>query len=125
MVVVSIDVQVACDSAGVPLIDDIHDWVEAAVVAAGAHKTGPVEIAVRIVDAGEMQLLNGRYRQQDKPTNVLSFAADDSAYLEYVHLGDLVICAPVVEREAREPVDGFIHPTKKGWIITMTEHLIW
>src|SRR5690606_24067449 len=42
------------------------------------------------------------YRHQDKPTNVLSFPADIPAELNLPLLGDLVICAPVVEREAME-----------------------
>ena len=103
MVAASVDVQVACDSAGVPSSDDIHDWVEAAIVAAGAYNTGTVEVAVRVVDTGEMQVLNGRYRRQDKPTNVLSFEAGEIHGLPEDAprvLGDVVVCAPVVAAEA-------------------------
>lgn len=56
------------------------------------------EITVRIVDTPEGQQLNRAYRQKDYPTNVLTF---DYAQ-EPVVLADLVLCAPVVEREARE-----------------------
>ena len=56
------------------------------------------EITVRIVDTEEGQQLNRAYREKDYPTNVLTF---DYAQ-EPVILADLVLCAPVVEREARE-----------------------
>ena len=56
------------------------------------------EMAVRIVDTEEGQQLNRAYRQRDYATNVLTF---DYAQ-EPVILADLVLCAPVVEREARE-----------------------
>ena len=58
----------------------------------------PAEIAVRIVDAEEGQALNREYRQQDHATNVLTF--------DYQHdpvvIADLILAAPIVEREARE-----------------------
>lgn len=56
------------------------------------------EIAVRIVDADEGQTLNRDYRQKDYPTNVLTF---DYA-TEPIVMADLVLCAPVVAREAAE-----------------------
>ena len=56
------------------------------------------EITVRIVDADEGQALNRDYRHKDYATNVLTF---DYAQ-EPVVTADLVLCAPVVEREARE-----------------------
>ena len=63
------------------------------------------EIAVRIVDAEEIQTLNKLYRQQDKATNVLSFPAGEYAGLpdEAARaLGDVVVCASVVANEASE-----------------------
>jgi probable rRNA maturation factor len=44
--------------------------------------------------------LNSQYRNQDKPTNVLSFPADLPAELELPDLGDIIICAEIVEQEA-------------------------
>ena len=58
----------------------------------------PGEIAVRIVDAEEGQALNKEFRGKDYATNVLTF---DYSH-EPVVGADLVICAEVVEREARE-----------------------
>jgi probable rRNA maturation factor len=59
---------------------------------------GPGEIAVRIVGAEEGQALNRQYRGKDYATNVLTFDYGR----EPVVSADLVLCAPVVEREARE-----------------------
>lgn len=67
----------------------------AALAGAGAGAGG--EVTVRIVGAAESRALNRRYRGKDRPTNVLSFP-----YGEPGVLGDLVVCAPVVNREARE-----------------------
>jgi probable rRNA maturation factor len=58
----------------------------------------PAEIAVRIVGEDEAQALNRQYRGRDYPTNVLTF---DYAREPWVS-ADLVLCGPVVEREARE-----------------------
>ena len=69
----------------------VSRWMRAALEA-------PAEIAVRIVDADEGQALNRDYRGKDYATNVLTF---DYAR-EPVVQADLVLCAPVVEREARE-----------------------
>ena len=56
------------------------------------------EITVRIVDADEGQALNREYRKKDYATNVLTFDYQQ----EPTVMADLVLCAPVVEREARE-----------------------
>ncbi len=59
---------------------------------------GPAEITVRVVDAQEGLSLNREYRSKDYATNVLTF---DYSH-EPVVMADLVLCAPVVEREAQE-----------------------
>ncbi|MDP2255264.1 MAG: rRNA maturation RNase YbeY [Polaromonas sp.] len=56
------------------------------------------EITVRIVDAEEGQALNRDYRGKDYATNVLTFDYTQAPYVT----ADLVLCAPVVEKEARE-----------------------
>ena len=56
------------------------------------------EITVRIVDAEEGQKLNLAYRKKDYATNVLTFDYQQ----EPTVMADLVLCAPVVEREAQE-----------------------
>ena len=93
---ITIDLQNVSNSLSVPDIQLITDWVNSALTA----DYGVLEQTIRIVDEIESQQLNKTYRAQDKPTNVLSFPADESDYLDYLHLGDLVICAPIVEQEA-------------------------
>ena len=66
-------------------------WLKAALEA-------DAELTVRIVDAEEGQTLNRDYRQRDYATNVLTF---DYAQ-EPVVMADLILCAPVIEREAAE-----------------------
>ena len=66
-------------------------WIKAALETDG-------EITVRLVDAQEGQALNRDYRHKDYATNVLTF---DYAQ-EPVVCADLVLCAPVVAREAQE-----------------------
>jgi probable rRNA maturation factor len=62
------------------------------------------EMTIRIVDEKEMTTLNATYRHKNKPTNVLSFPVDlpNDISLDVPLLGDLVICATVVNQEARE-----------------------
>jgi probable rRNA maturation factor len=62
------------------------------------------ELTLRIVGAAESRALNKRYRGKDKPTNVLSFVPSPVVGESQGEgaLGDLVLCAPVIAREARE-----------------------
>ncbi|MBM3117577.1 rRNA maturation RNase YbeY [Jeongeupia naejangsanensis] len=92
--------QVATDAAGLPGKAQLKTWMDAAL--RPGVKTA--EITVRIVDAEEGQQLNRDYRGKDYATNVLTFTFDDDMpAVEGLPLfGDLVLCAPVVEREAQE-----------------------
>jgi probable rRNA maturation factor len=58
------------------------------------------ELGIRVVGSRESRLLNERWRGRAKPTNVLSFPASPGP--GFRQIGDLVVCAPVVAREARE-----------------------
>ena len=60
------------------------------------------EVTIRIVDVDEMTELNALYRHKGGPTNVLSFPAPDEVKAAMNVLGDIVICADVVNREADE-----------------------
>jgi probable rRNA maturation factor len=60
------------------------------------------EVGIRVVGTAEGRRLNRDFRGKDRPTNVLSFPALPGAPDSGRFLGDLVICAPVVAREARE-----------------------
>lgn len=61
------------------------------------------ELTIRIVDEQESQQLNLQYRGKDKPTNVLSFPSEVPEFIteemEFPLLGDLIVCAQVVNRE--------------------------
>lgn len=58
------------------------------------------EVYIRVVDEEEMQALNTQYRHQPKPTNVLSFPFEPPPEVTSNYLGDIIICAQVVDREA-------------------------
>lgn len=95
-----IDIQNASTCEQIPSEDAFKHWVIAALE--GAKCELDKELTVRIVDEAESQSLNLQYRGKDKPTNVLSFPADLPPEVEIPLLGDLVICAQVVQREADE-----------------------
>ena len=103
---VNVELQVACRAATIPNDDDIRGWIEDALRASGSAADGACEVVVRVIDERESRALNYRFRHKDKPTNVLAFPAgeDEAGWPGAASrpLGDLAICAPVVEREARE-----------------------
>lgn len=101
-----LDLQLACQAKRLPSEADFQRWIEAAYAELD-NVNG--EITVRVVDAQESQRLNCQYRGKDKPTNVLSFPFEAMVGIEYTLLGDLVICAPVVEREAAEQGKPLMH----------------
>lgn len=117
---VQLDVAVgyALPRRGVPASTSFRKWVAAALQG----RIREANLAIRIVDIKEGRALNHHYRGKDYATNVLSFPADlpeglpDGVRLPL--LGDLVICAPVVAREAREqtkPVNAhYAHLTVHG-----------
>ncbi|MGD8483720.1 MAG: rRNA maturation RNase YbeY [Thioalkalispiraceae bacterium] len=94
---ITVDVQ-RIMSAG-PTEQQVQDWVETVLKA--ENKTD-AELTVRIVDENESAALNQEYRNKRGATNVLSFPFECPEEVELNLLGDLVICAPVVEREARQ-----------------------
>jgi probable rRNA maturation factor len=83
---------------GIPAAKSFRRWVQAALDGRIHH----ADLAIRIVDGKEGRAFNRHYRGKDYATNVLSFPADLPEGVKLPLLGDLVICAPVVEREARE-----------------------
>jgi probable rRNA maturation factor len=81
-----------------PALANIEQWVGSAI----AQRMDEAEISIRITDREEISELNKTYRNKDGATNVLSFPADLPEALQLPLLGDLVICAPVVEDEAQQ-----------------------
>ncbi len=91
-----VDLQIATADDCIPSEQQFETWVRAALPADKQN----AELTIRIVGTVESQTLNSQYRHKDSPTNVLSFPSDLPPELELPLLGDLVICAPVVESEA-------------------------
>lgn len=114
-------VQRVVTARGLPSATSLRSFARAALPARHG------EVTIRIVDEAESRALNHGYRGKDKPTNVLSFHGDDwggphptvgsadgpplsrkrardagRRFAASPILGDLVICAPVVAREALE-----------------------
>ena len=95
---VEIDIQRVSDAPEQPAAKKYKKWVKAAL---SGHRQ-QAELTIRLVDEAESRQLNREYRGRDKATNVLSFPLDAPAYVDSHLLGDLVICAPLVRREAQE-----------------------
>ena len=94
-----IDLQLAVSVQQIPTKDMFQVWADAAAAACGCDDK---ILTVRVTDEKEIAELNHRYRYKTGPTNVLSFPFDDPPGVVTDILGDLVICAPVVQREAAD-----------------------
>ncbi|WP_434112427.1 rRNA maturation RNase YbeY [Methylocaldum sp. GT1TLB] len=93
---ISVEVQHATVRQWVPEDGKFLHWASAAA------KREDAELVIRIVDETESVELNEHYRHKAGPTNILSFPFEVPEGVPNQLLGDLVICAAVVEREARE-----------------------
>lgn len=95
-----IDIQLIADKTLVPKKSLLRKWAKTAL----NRKIDSAEVTIRIVDVDEMTELNSTYRHKQGPTNVLSFpfSAPEGIDFDVPLLGDIVICAPVVNREAQE-----------------------
>lgn len=85
----------SCDS--VPDDENFRLWAQTALEGQGSQ-----HLTIRIVDHEESAALNSRYRSRHGPTNVLSFPVELPEVVDLPLLGDIVICAPLVEAEAKE-----------------------
>jgi probable rRNA maturation factor len=103
---IRLDVSVgyALPRTGLPAAVSFRRWVAAALDG----RIREADLAIRLVDAKEGRALNRHYRGKDYATNVLSFPAEVAEGVKLPKgvkmplLGDLVICAPVVAKEARD-----------------------
>lgn len=91
-----IEVQMACAAMGAPEADAMASWAGATM---DAERAGRRALCLRVVDEDEMRALNNRWRGRDSSTNVLAFPGPEGA-VAGAPLGDVVLCAPVVAREA-------------------------
>lgn len=96
-----LDLQLASEVEGLPSAAEFEHWASAALDGRRQRAT----LTIRVVDPEESRALNLQYRGRDKPTNVLSFPFDlppgigpDDPIADL--LGDLIVCADVVRREA-------------------------
>lgn len=86
-------IQYAVDKTGLPDRSQLRLWAKAALLQ-------PAEVTLRLVDAEEGRQLNRDYRGKDYATNVLTF--DYGSEATHILGGDIVLCAPVITREAAE-----------------------
>jgi probable rRNA maturation factor len=111
----AVEVQFACSRRGVPHVRSFAQWAQQTFVSQvrsdRKNALKQAEVTIRIVGIAEGRRLNRQWRERDYATNVLSFPAmqfregrllKQPAESAAGMLGDLVICAPVVTREARE-----------------------
>jgi probable rRNA maturation factor len=102
-----VDLQIACsETADIPQVNDIQYWCNTVLKDQGLSDK---EITIRLVDKDESQQLNACYRNKDKPTNVLSFPFEAPEHVNIDLLGDLVICVPVMTKEAKEQDKDIMH----------------
>ncbi|MGO4550524.1 rRNA maturation RNase YbeY [Lysobacter sp. 2RAF19] len=93
-----VSVEYALPRLGLPAAVSFRKWVGAALKG----RIREADLAIRIVGTKEGRALNRHYRGRDYATNVLSFPAELPEGVVLPLLGDIVLCAPVIAREARE-----------------------
>ena len=89
----NIDVQIATRLKGIPTERTFRKWLSEALPKSA-------ELTLRVVNAAEARKLNSAFRGKDYATNVLTFVYHEKK--SPILLGDIVLCAPIVAREARE-----------------------
>ena len=94
---INLDVLTEVNAPGLPDHDLVEKWVAAAL---DGYPEDEVDLSLRIVDEAEITVLNREFRGKDGPTNVLSFPAETMPGVDHKILGDIAVCAPVVQEEA-------------------------
>ncbi|MBL4819550.1 MAG: rRNA maturation RNase YbeY [Gammaproteobacteria bacterium] len=102
---VTVDLEHDCPGHWAPAAEDIALWFNSANESI-ARDMPEISVSVKVISEQDSARLNKQYRGKDKPTNVLSFTSelppDMTDILKFIPLGDIAICAPVVEAEARQ-----------------------
>ncbi len=95
----SSDIQIAESTQDTPSEAEIEDWIRKTL----AHTNrDSADITVRVVDSTEITTLNGKYRKQNVHTDVLAFSANLPNGVDIDMLGDVVVCADVINQVAAE-----------------------
>lgn len=98
-----IEVRFAARKPWAPSSRKLAEWARVALtcgVSADRNRVSLI-VSVQVVGTRRSRALNARYRGKDAPTNVLSFAGAGRLPSGERDLGELIICAPVLAREAR------------------------
>ena len=95
---VKVEVQYAVTDPNIPTQQDFQHW--ASVIEAKFNERE--DVAIRIVDEGEITNLNNDYRNRAQATNVLAFPTEIPKGTGLPFIGDIVICAPIVAKQAAE-----------------------
>ncbi|MDB6095821.1 MAG: ybeY [Francisellaceae bacterium] len=95
---IDLDLQVATSVKTLPHPSQIREWVSHTL----QDRVNSAEITIRMVDFEESAQLNERYRKKKGATNVLSFPYHVMPNMDVELVGDIIICAPIVEAEAEE-----------------------
>ena len=110
-----VDIQLADGSTKTPDARHIRGWVAAVFTTL---ERSPLSLTVRVVGEEEMAKLNRRYRGRNQSTNVLSFPIEPLPGMRTDLLGDIVVCGPVVDREAatqhKSPMGHWAHMVVHG-----------
>lgn len=114
-----LEIQIECETSNLPSEAQLQTWVDLALT----DYENETEIVIRIVDIDESAELNQQYRQKNGPTNILSFPFEVPEHIELNLLGDLVICAPILEKEATEQ-DKALHDHWAHIVIHGVLHLL-
>jgi probable rRNA maturation factor len=111
---VTVGVSYGLPANGLPPANVFQAWVAAA--AFGRRKA--VEVSIHVADGPEGHALNLKYRHKDYPTNVLSFQAELPPGVDHPLIGDIVLCAPVIAKEAADQgktlLEHYAHLTVHG-----------
>ncbi len=93
-----LDLQIATERDDYPSQQQFQRWVDTVLT----DPSRDDEIVIRLVDEAESAELNRQYRHKQCPTNILSFPFEGPEGYETDLLGDLVICVPLIAKEAEE-----------------------
>lgn len=95
---IKVDIQRATNTPDIPENRQLRKWARTAL----SDYDKDAELTIRIVDEEEGTELNRKWRKAKGPANVLSFSYEDNNRIAGGLLGDIIICAPVIRREALE-----------------------